>query len=61
MPNRLNIPRILRFARNAALFVGLSLFVGGVAWHDVPAAAAVLGLALTFGAITGMILCRRKS
>ncbi|KKL12862.1 hypothetical protein LCGC14_2531510 [marine sediment metagenome] len=33
MPNRLNIPRILRFARNAALFVGLSLFVGGVVWH----------------------------
>lgn len=60
MPRRFNIPRILRFARNLALVVGVTLIFGGIAWHDVPAAVAVLGLALTIGAISGMILCRRK-
>ncbi|KKN79769.1 hypothetical protein LCGC14_0336240 [marine sediment metagenome] len=58
MPSfRFTVPRLIR---NGGLVAGLALIVGGVAWHDVPAAAAVLGLALTFGAISGMILCRRK-
>ncbi len=57
---KFNIPRILRLVRNSALVVGLSLFIGGIACHDVPAAAAVLGLALVIGAIVGMILVRRK-
>ncbi len=52
---------VFRRVREVALLAGGVMIVGGVACHDVPAAFVVLGLALTFGAISGMILCRRKS
>ncbi len=55
-----NIPRFLRFARNSVAMAGLAMFIGGIAWHDVAVAVAVLGFVLAGIAVFGMILTRRN-
>lgn len=52
-----HIPRIIR---NVVLLSGVSMFVGGIAWHDVPSAVSVAGVVVACGAISSMVLAWRN-
>jgi len=58
--NRFNFAKLWRVIRNATACLGLAMFIGGVAWHDVPIAVALCGLLLSGGSVLGMILAGRS-
>ena len=53
-------PLIPRIIRNVALLTGVSMFIGGIAWHDVPSAVAVFGVVMVVGSVSSMVLAWRN-